>query len=456
MRCLRELEQSQWWPLEQIRELQSSRLQRLIEHAYQHVPYYRRTMDELGVAPAAIRSAHDLNMLPILTKADIRDAGESLLADCCDPRRLRRCATSGSTGEPLRFFSTREDRFTRGLARSLRAAQWAGVNPGDRHATLSRPRHYARRHEQLLYRMSRRVRRSKQVSYGHLTDDDLERIARYLQHERLHSLGGSPPLLALVAAYMRRRGLSAPHMNAIICGGEQLYPHARELLREVFGCEPCSKYSSFEVFDIASECSAHQGLHIQAEDVIVEVVDAAGNVLPEGEQGRVLLTNLHNYAMPLVRYEIGDIGAMDSSTCDCGRNLPRLVGMLGRASELIVTPSGGRIFAADLDLESLGRLGVRSYHIVQEDIDLVTVHLTWYSDIVAPDRAAGERLIAARLSRSMGDGIRVVIEQSDDIPMTAAGKHLVVESRLSPRQKGNREENEGGPARNQPDGATLE
>jgi phenylacetate-CoA ligase len=436
MRCLRDLEQSQWWPLERIQELQSVRLSRLITHAYEHVPYYRRIMDDRGILPGDVQSAADLSQFPVLTKSRIRAAGASLIADNVERKQLRFMSTSGSTGEPLDFYSTAEDQFSRGMARSFRAVGWAGVRIGDRHATLSRPRHYRRKKEQVLHEVSRRVRRTLTLDYGSLSDESLSSVIQQLRRERFSSLGGSPPLLSLVAGYIRAHGIDVPQVNAIVCGGEQLYLHERRLLQDIWGPQPHSKYSSFEVYDIASECDAHGGMHIQAEDVIVEVVEESDLPAPAGRTGTILLTNLHNYAMPFIRYEIGDIGAMDTNPCACGRSLPRLVGMVGRASELIVTRSGRRIFAADIDLESLAASGVRQYRLVQKDLDSVVAFIAWHDDIEPNVRADRALRLAERLRRSTGDDINVTVESVQRIEPTAAGKYLVVESRLASRMSG--------------------
>jgi phenylacetate-CoA ligase len=433
MSSLRELEASQWWPRERIDELQAGRLNRLITHAYEHVPYYRQIMDERGLKPADILSAADLRKLPIQTKATIRDAGDSILSDGFTRAELRPMSTSGSTGEPFSFYSSAEDQLSHGMARALLALQWAGLRIGDRYATLIRPRHYSRWREQLLHRMSQRVRRAVELDYGSLSDDHTALLARQLQLGRFTCLDGTPPLLCLLAGFIRSRGLDAPRVQSIVCSGEQLYPHERQLLRETFGSEPYSVYSSFEVFEIAGECQAHAGLHVHAEDIVVELVDEAGMPAPAGHAGHILITNLHNYVMPFVRYAIGDIGTLDSTPCSCGRHLPRLVGVVGRTSELIVAPDGRRVFAADLGLESFGSLGVKQFRIVQNERDKVIALIVWHEDVSPDARAERGRQIAETLRGRVGPGIEVKVETVEHIEPTAAGKHLVVVSRLASR-----------------------
>lgn len=433
MSCLRELEESQWWPRGRIEELQSERLQRLVGHAYAHVPHYRRIMDERGLRPADIRSAADLPKLPVLTKAAIRAAGDELVADTTHVSRLRPMSTSGSTGEPLLFYSTVEDQVSRGMARALRAFQWAGVRMGDRYATLARPRHFDSQRERMLHRMSLRFRRAVEMDYGSLSDERIALLARKVQRGRFACLDGTPPLLSLLAEFIRSHGLEVPHIESIVCSGEQLYPHERRLLRETLGSEPYSVYSSYEVFEIAGECEAHAGLHVHAEDVVVEVVDEEGMPVPDGRSGRLLLTSLHNDAMPFIRYAIGDIGTLDSTPCSCGRELPRLVGVVGRASELIIAPDGRRIFAADLGLESFSSLGVKQFRVVQHDLHLIEALVIWHADVSPEARKKRGRKLAEALRARVGPDIEVNVKSVEHIEPTAAGKHLVVVSRLSSR-----------------------
>ncbi|MFW6055846.1 MAG: hypothetical protein ACOC9B_00850 [Chloroflexota bacterium] len=165
----------------------------------------------------------------------------------------------------------------------------------------------------------------------------------------------------------------------------------------------------------------------------METVDDEYKVLPPGSAGRILLTNLHSYGVPFLRYEIGDYGAIETGLCACGRGLPRLVGMLGRTSELIVTRAGSKVFAADIDLEALSSLGVRQYRIVQDAADRINTFIVWHNDVESAARVTGAVRIRDALSKSIGDDMAVVVHAVDEIPASPSGKHQVVVSRLAPR-----------------------
>ena len=433
MRQFTSLQESQLWPWERIEQLQSTRLRKLVAHAYEHVTYYRQTMDRCGLTPDDITSTQDIPKLPVLSKKQIRDNRQSLVADNVPPRHLRQMATSGSTGQPLAFFSTREDQFTFGMARTFRAASWAGLDIADRHALVGRPRHYRKKTDQLLHELSFAVRRLTVIDSGTLSEQTLPRIASRLSNGNYKGIGGSPPVLRLVADYIRRHDLPRPSPDVVISGAEQLLDHERALLTEVFGTNPFSKYSSFEVYEIASECSAHNGMHVQAEDIVVEIVNEDGSAAAPSRVGRVLVTNLHNYAMPFIRYELGDLAAIDTTPCECGRHFPRLVGIVGRMSELIVTPSCRRVFGADLGLETFGPLGVRQFRVEQDEASNVVALLEWHSVVPMETRAEGEEAIRTTLEAAIGEGIPVEVRSVDHIEPHPSGKHLVVTSKLASR-----------------------
>lgn len=433
MRQFKSLLESQWWPWERVQQLQSVRLQKLISHAYEHVPYYRQSLDAGGLSPGDIRCTDDIRRLPVLTKNRIRENLQSLIADSTPLRHLRPMATSGSTGQPLAFFSTRQDQFTYGMARTFRAVSWAGLGIADRYALVGRPRHYRRKTDQLLHELSLAVRRLTVIDSGTLSEETLPRIATNLAVGNYRGIGGSPPILRLVADHILRYDLPRPSPDAVITGAEQLLDHERALLTEVFGTNPFSKYSSFEVYEIASECPAHSGMHIQAEDVIVEIVNEDGSTAPPGRTGRGLVTNLHNYAMPFIRYELGDLAAIYPTPCECGRTHHRLIGMVGRMSELIVTPSGRRVFGADLGLETFGPLGVRQFRVEQDRTGDVAALIEWHSSVSTETRAQGEARIRSTLEAAIGEGVPVAVRTVDHLEPHASGKHLVVTSDLASR-----------------------
>jgi len=428
MRCLKQLEQSQWWPPERIEQLQSGRLQRLIHYACERVPYYRRLMQSSGISPESIRSAADLPLLPVLTKAAMREHTAELLADGFPRRELLHGRTSGSTGTPLSFYSSRESRWSHGLARSLRALEWAGVYPGDPVLRLSGRGPQGFVPEAPLRGLSSLLSHEAFEDCQGFSDASLPRIVERIAKLRPRALRGYASAVCIVAEFIRDSGLPAPPVGAVVTGGEQLFDEQRALLRTVFGSEPFSKYSSFENYDIAMECEAHAGLHLAAEDMIVEVVDDDGQPLGPGRVGRVLVTNLHEYGMPLIRYDTDDESSLVEGACACGRSLPRLSAVTGRACGTIYTPSGRRLSSNSLDSSALVPLGVRQFQLVQEEIDHATVKIVLNAGLQSQDAEAIQIAVRAHFGEWLGGDVRLEVDIVDRIAPTPAGKHLYLVS----------------------------
>jgi len=432
MRCLKQLEQSQWWPTDRIETLQSERLRRLIRHAYERVPYYRHLMDHQGVGPDSVRSAADLASLPVLTKTAVREHMSELLAEGFPVRELLHGRTSGSTGTPLAFYSSRESRWSHGLARSLRALEYAGVYPGDPilHIDVQGVQGFTR--EAPFKRLARLVSREVSANCVDFSDASLPYVVEGIARMRPRALRGYASALCIIAGFIQDSCLPAPPVGAVVTGGEQLFEEQRTLLRDVFEHEPFSKYSSFENYDIAMECEAHAGLHVAAEDLIVEVVDDEGRTLKPGDFGRVLVTSLHEYGMPLIRYDTEDESRLVAGICACGRSLPRLSAVTGRACGTIYTPSGRRLSSNSLDSSGLVPLGVRQFQLVQDEIDHAMVRIVLNAGGPSDDAETIKASVKAHFAGWLKDDIRVDVDIVDRIEPTPAGKHLYLISHVKP------------------------
>jgi len=432
MARLRELEESQWWPGERLAELQAQRLTQLVSHAYAHVPYYRRVMDERGVRPQDVRTAADLPKLPVLTRELIRLNFEDLCADNIPRKRMRKASTGGSTGTPLIFYTTSEDQRNRGFARGIRAMEFAGVYLGERRILIRVARQHTARRAKLLHRLSRRIERVVEIDSRNITTASLPSIIALLREPDMRCFTGYPSAVAFVAAWVLESGLTPPDIDWVVTGGEQLFEHQRQRIRDAFHVEPHSKYSCQEVFEVAMECDAHTGLHVAMEDIALEIADGADAPLAPGNEGRVLLTNLHNYAMPLIRYENGDSGSLIAESCPCGRALPLLSYVVGRRFDMIHTPSGRHITGSNLGSNRLAWFPVLRFQFVQEDIDHLIVRVVPHPGTSEAQLDDMRLRIPPLFNEVVGNDVHVEVEFHDDIELTSGGKHLLVISKVDP------------------------
>ncbi len=431
MRYLRELEESQWWSRDRILELQNQRLGRLVRHAFDNVPYYRRVFDVRGLRPGDIKGSSDLSKLPILTKRLVRSNFDEIAAQGFPEKERVLLATGGSTGQPLLFYTTRHDHKDLCIATRQRAHSGIGFELGDKSASI-RNRYPAKSMAERFWQTPIRFfQRTLPLDIRELPSE----IARKLEAFQPKFITGShPSAVEQVARFIQRKGNLTVRPGAIVTDSEKLHNYQRDLYRQVFGCDTYDVYSSEEEHVIAFECSQHSGYHIPAENVIVEIVDTEGKPMSPGNEGRILITNLYNYAMPFIRYEIGDMGVGSDEACPCGRGLPMLAAISGRDLDMIQTRSRGK--KTGMSLYPLFRLfaclDVEQYQIEQETHKEVVIKLVLDGEYLQGHMDVITEKIVEEGKRILGEDMDILTKFVDQIPLTPAGKRRVIISNLTP------------------------
>ncbi|MFW6055848.1 MAG: phenylacetate--CoA ligase family protein [Chloroflexota bacterium] len=421
MRRLAHLEKSQWWPLERIEEQQSRHLQDLIAHAYEHVPYYRRIMDEHDVAPADIRSASDLHKLPALTKAEVNANRADLLSRAVPPAQLTTGWSGGTTGERLNYHSTRQERLTYSYARWALTFEWPGVQLGEVHMSI---RQQTRGPDTGLKQLGIRLQRLTKVDTMLIDEEHMDDIVQLIRQVRPRAVFSYPSALVLIASYVKSARVPVPRIDVMCLGGERLTERQREVLDEVFGGQQYVRYGSNELHEVAGQCEVCGGLHILAEDFIIEVVDDSGAPVAPGERGRFLITALHNYGMPFIRYENGDIGSLFEGSCPCGRGLPLLDVPIGRTREYMYSSRGARVDAMDVRVESLLPPGVVQWQLIQEDYERFMLRAVPVEQPVAKEWPRVEAQLSNLLKKRLDSPVSVEVQLVDHIEMNLSGKRL--------------------------------
>jgi phenylacetate-CoA ligase len=371
-RAMECLDQSQWWSHDELVRFQGERLAALIGHVYAHVPYYRETMQSLGLEPGDIQGPNDLSRLPLLTRDRVRAAYPSRICatgvsrDGWKPGR-----TGGSTtGEPM-FFLVDRAGLDYGRAVFYRGLSWAGGTPGT--PTLEvwgQPVARLPMADAMRERLIERFFRIHRLDAFQMSRESLERAARLLVSGRFRFVYAYVSALEELCLYMDRRGLRPRGVLGIMTTAEMLLPPTRRLFEDAFGARVFDGYGCGELNGIAYECDRHEGLHVGMERAIVEVVDDEGRPLPPGEPGRLAITDLHNGAMPLIRYINGDSAVLLVERCACGRSLDRIQELLGRTCDIIDGVNGKRAhsyFFASMfaSLEWVRSHGLKQFQIVQ-------------------------------------------------------------------------------------------
>lgn len=423
----RAMEDSQWWPRERLEALRVQRLRALLTHAAAHVPYYRDLFARIGFDPAALSSLSDLQQLPFLDKPLIRAHTDALKAD--DARGLARFNTGGSSGVPLIFFIGLE-RVSRDVAAKWRATRWWGVDIGDPEIVLwGSPIELGAQDRVRLLRD--RLMRTRLLPAFEMSDMKVDGFIDEIRALRPKMLFGYPSAFAHIARHAQRQGVRMDDLGikVVFVTSERLYDHQRTLIEQSFGAPVANGYGGRDAGFIAHQCPSGS-LHITAEDVIVEIVDREGRVLPPGESGEIVVTHLATRDFPFVRYRTGDVGVLaapDDAPCACGRTLPVLKEVQGRSTDFIVARDGTVMHGLALIYIVRDMPGVAGFRIEQESLDLTRVKVMTEPGFPSD----GDARIRAGMKARLGESVEVVVEHVAQIAAEGSGKFRYVVSKVA-------------------------
>ncbi len=420
----RQMEQSQWWTPAQLEALQVQRLQRLLSHAQAKVPYYRNLFAERGFDAAKVGSIAELQRLPFLTKAVIRQHTDALKAQ--DAQGLARFNTGGSSGEPLIFFIGSE-RVSHDVAAKWRATRWWDVDIGDPEVVVwGSPIELGT--QDRIKQLRDALMRTELLPAFEMSDAKLDAFVAAIRKRRPRMLFGYPSALSHIARHAEKRGIAMDDLGIQVAfvTSERLYDEQRATIARVFGCRVANGYGGRDAGFIAHECPAG-GMHITAEDLIVELVDRDGRPVADGTPGEIVVTHLATRDFPFIRYRTGDVAVRDAAPCSCGRGLPLLREIQGRTTDFVVAADGTVMHGLALIYVIRDLAGVQSFKIVQESKTATRVLLV----VDAAFDPANRDAIAAGFKRRLGDAVDVTVELVDSIPAEKSGKFRYVVSHVA-------------------------
>ena len=340
------LQKLQWLPYDELKNRASAKLNPLLKHACEQVPYYRSLFKQAGIRPGEIKSVDELSRVPITSGETLRQNhdGSMLASNLPASRRLERFS-SGSSGQPKQFFVDRRS-IARSRASLLFFRSLAGINPWDATLWLTSPPHLraALEHFTPMVKLARRYLMGE-VFHNQCGDDfslaDWRAFTRNLPGSRDYFIFAFPTFINRMLRQLAEYGDSGIRMpKAVLSYAHTMPAGLPEKAEHALGCCVFDMYSSIEVLFMALSCPDNPRLmHINTERAWLRVVDPQGNDCRPGQSGRVLVTDLHNYVMPLINYDLGDIASM-GGVCSCGRGFPTLKGIIGRTSEYLRLPNG--------------------------------------------------------------------------------------------------------------------
>lgn len=420
----RELEKSQWWSRAELDNYRLSRLRSFLQTVEQRVPYYEELFRRKNFDPSRLRSIADLSALPILSKDDIRGHSDEMRARGSSD--LARFNTGGSSGEPLVFYVGKA-RITHDVAAKWRATRWWGVDIGDPEIVVwGSPIELGAQDRVRALRDC--IFRTSLFPAFQLTDAGFDQFMSKLRSQRPAMLFGYPSVFAYIARYARAKGerLADLGIRVTFVTSERLYPDQRTIISEVFGCPVANGYGGRDAGFIAHECP-HGGMHVSAEDIVIEIVDTQGRQLPAGRSGEIVVTHMATEEFPFIRYRTGDVGVLSDQVCACGRGLPLLEDIQGRTTDFILARNGTTMHGLALIYVVRDIPGIKKFKIVQETLDWTRVLLVTE---VGFDPRSLEK-IRTGFGKRLGEEVQIDIDVVNDIPAEASGKYRYIVSKVS-------------------------
>jgi len=416
----KELEKSQWYSASQLQALQEEKMRKLIHYAYENVPYYRRVFDEHGIKPNRINHRDDLQKLPILQKEDVRNHYQELVSCKARLAFLYKCHTSGTTGKPLTLFRDLNNiAFEHALLR--RQWAWAGLKTNDLYATLKGELVVSSNKRTPPFWRLNRVERKLIMSSYHLSENNAESYIEALLTYKPVGIEGYPSSVFALARLMENHSIEY-RMRGVLTSSEILSQEQRDIITKAFQCPVYDYYGMAERVTAIHTCE-HGRYHVIPEYGITEFIPKESG-FDDGER-EIIGTSLTNYAMPLIRYRVGDLARPSEERCPCGRAYPLVDYIVGRKDDYIVTQSGKLI--GRLDHIFKGAQNIIESQIVQSSLNEVLLQ-------VVPDVHFGQEdsdYILNNARRRFGDEMNIAIQQVTSIPRVGRGKFRAVVSEIN-------------------------
>lgn len=426
---LNTLRHNVWLNNKELTMIQERKLNKLLDHSYQNVQFYRRLFDSVGLKPEDIKTIEDLSKIPITTKSQFKNAREEITAKNINLLNCDKLITSGSTGNPLTLYFSKEDssitamgydvvRLENGfkLFRDVLLSTRGNDNSNDK--------------KQWFQHLG--IAKKEKFNVFESVDNQIQ----ILRKVRPDVIWGYPSAIKLLAKEIQEKSIKDIFPRLIFTASEVLDPETRKFINSVFNVELFDVYGSHETGCMAWECEKHSGYHIKMDTVLMEFVDDDGNSVNAGERGKVVVTNLHSYAMPIIRYEIGDFAIPTYEECSCGRGGFLIKTIDGRSKDVLVTRKGKIIVSSFIpylfypdctyseDAEQYKK--IKQFQVVQKTKDEILIK------IVKEPKSEERKFdyIKTNFKNVFGENADISLIFVESIPKLPSGKNTYIISNL--------------------------
>lgn len=414
-----------YWNSARLRMYQMKKLRHVISYAYNYVPFYHEKFRKARLAPHDIKTIEDLNKLPIVRKDEMRLENPSRLVSVeFNIKKLKSLRTSGSTGQPfVTYLRGQEDDWRKAIY--MRANISCGQKPRDRWVVITSPHHFKDTTD-----IQRRLGFYAQTCVCLFSNID-EQI-RLINEAKPDILDGYSGSLLLLAKEVDSRKLKTIRPRIIFGTADVIDATSRTFLEKVFEAPYYDQFGCAEVDRTAWQCPEKVGYHMDVDSVITQFVDGEGHEVSAGERGDIVYTSLFNYAMPFIRYAVGDVGTPSDEECPCGRMFPLMKIVEGRRDSLLLLPDGRVLSPMSIRI-AISRFfeKIVQYRVVQKKLDLLQIYIKKKDNIVDEETMKTElvRHIERVLHINRSE-ITVEVKFVDEMPLKKTGKLMAVVSEV--------------------------
>lgn len=414
---LARLQKSQWLSLEELQHRQWKKLLSMLHYAFDNSPYYKKLFDERGIKPDSIQSLADVQKIPVTTKLDVRNNLSKFISSEYQKENLVLAKTGGSTGVSLDLYfdeacqearnaaAIRSDMWAGWLMGQKRAALWG--NPAVPHTLKEKIRHHCL--DRMIY-----------LDTMLLNDETMSSFVDQWRSEKAKAIFGHAHSIYIFAKFLDKKNITDLRPNAIVATSMMLLKHERQLIESIFQCAVTDRYGCEEVGLIACECEQHDGMHLNVDHLYIEFLDDGGKPVAPGKEGKITVTDFNNHGMPLIRYQVGDVGVPSSRKCACGRGLPLMEKLEGRVADFLLTASGAMVSGISLVERTLTKVpGIEQMQLVQVTLEALLINRVKGQEY----KAGTDEQLIHELTKVFGSKVNYKIQDVKHIPQEASGKY---------------------------------
>jgi phenylacetate-CoA ligase len=405
-------------------------LKKLLFHSYKNVPFYSQRLEQFNAVKDDASKLNEFKRLPLLTKTDIRNNMNKLTSKDIVRRKWYYNKTSGSTGVPLKVIQDEFERKWRNATLQYYYRHIVSIdNPSAKKVMLVLTRDLHDGNIRFRKKMNHWLYNVEYLNVFKMNDTDMERYVRIINSSKPDMIECIPSALYELCRFIVRKGKSIHQPQVIISSAENLQNYMRETIEDVFGTKIYDFYGSREAHAIAGECKSGL-LHLFTFNNHIEILNEQNLPVRVGETGKVVVTPLHNYVMPLIRYEIGDIAVLGPQRCKCGNPLPTLKEVVGKSRHFFIKEDGGMVHGGQFMYQLRIRDWIKAFQVIQEDYAKIRVLIVPQLGINNIER----REIDQNIKKYMGKDCEIMWDFVDEIPRSPGGKYLYVKSLLYDRE----------------------